>query len=97
MNDRRNRVRIECHALGREAVLPQLLGDQKLSRDCQLLLVEITGEPDDLHAVAEWLGHLRKEVGRRHEQHLRKVVIDLEVVIVERTVLLRVEHLQQCR
>ena len=42
-------------------------------------------------------GHLRQVVRRRQEQHLRKVVVDLEVVIVECLVLLGIQHLEQRR
>jgi hypothetical protein len=36
-----------------------------------------------------------QRVGRRHEHHVRQVVIDLQIVVVERRVLLGIEHFQQ--
>ena len=42
-------------------------------------------------------GMLREHVRGADEHHLREVVVDVEVVIVEGVVLLRVEHLEQRR
>src|SRR6185369_14070204 len=58
---------------------------------------EIAGQPDDLHPITQRLRDLRQIVRRRQEEHLREVVIDLEVVIVERAILLRIEHLEKSR
>src|SRR3546814_2357356 len=51
---------------------------------------------DDLHAVEQRLRHPQR-VRRGREHHIRQVVVDLEVVILEAVVLLRIEHLEQCR
>ena len=80
-----------------DAVPLQLTREEELPRDRVLLLVEIAGEPDDLHPVAQRLGDRRQRVGRGDEQHLRQIVVDLEVVIVEGAVLLGVEHFEQRR
>ena len=37
------------------------------------------------------------DVGRRDEQHLRQIELDVEIVIPERVVLRRIEHLEQRR
>ena len=42
-------------------------------------------------------GMVSTHVGRRDEQHPRQVEVDLEVVVTERVVLRRVEHLEQRR
>ena len=75
----------------------ELARQQELPRDRELLLVQVAREPDDLHPVAQRRGDLAERVRRRDEQHLRQVVVDLEVVIVERLVLLRIEHLEERR
>ena len=65
--------------------------------DVDLLVLGVAVEPDDLHPVEERgrdrLGH----VGRRDEEDLGQVEVDLEVVIAERVVLRGVEHLEQRR
>jgi hypothetical protein len=38
-----------------------------------------------------------ERVRRRDEHHLREVVVEIEVVVVERRVLLGIEHLEQRR
>ena len=53
--------------------------------------------PDDLHPVEQRPGDGLGDVGRRDEQHPRQVEVDLEVVVAERVVLCRVEHLEQGR
>jgi hypothetical protein len=50
---------------------------------------------DDLHSVAEGLGHLGEVIRRRDEQHLAEVEGDLEVVVGEGVVLLWVEDLEE--
>ena len=37
-----------------------------------------------------------ERVRRRHEHHVRQIVIDLEIVVVEGVVLLGVQHFEQC-
>ena len=64
--------------------------------DLDLLVLGVAGDADDLHAVEQRLRHAQR-VRRRHEHHVRKVVVDLEVVVVERVVLLGVEHLEEGR
>ena len=51
---------------------------------------------DDLHAVQQRLGHPQR-VGRGHEHHVGQVVVDLQIMVVELGILLRVQHLQQGR
>ena len=79
-----------------ETVRLDLLGDQVLARDRDLLVLGVTGEPDDLHTVQQRLRHAQR-VGRRDEHHVRQVVVDFEIVVVERGVLLGIEHLEQGR
>ena len=83
------------HLLLLDAVGLALLGQQVVQRDAHLLLQEVTGNVDHLHAVAQRRGDIGHVVGRGDEQHLRQVVLHVEVVVVERGVLLRIEHLQQ--
>ena len=61
----------------------------------QLLEIQITGQLDELHPVQQWLGNVKFHIGSCNEQHLGQVVIHLQIVIVERIVLLRIQYLQQ--
>ena len=70
---------------------------QVVAGDGDLLIGRIAVEPDHLHAVEEsprnGLGH----VPGGDEHDLGEVELDIEVVIAERMVLRRVEHLEQGR
>ena len=79
-----------------QAVRLDLLDDQVLARDRHLLVLGVAGQPDDLHAVHQRLRHAQR-VRRGDEHHVRQVVVDLEVMVVEGRVLLGVEHLEQRR
>jgi hypothetical protein len=72
-----------------------LLGHQVPARDLELVLVGITGQFDDLHPVPQCRGNGVEHVGGGNEHHLRKVERDIQVVIPERVVLLRIENLEQ--
>ena len=80
-----------------ERVRLQLLGDQVAAGDGHLLLLGVAGEFDHLHAVAQRPGDGVEHVGRGDEHHLGKVELDVQVMVGEGGVLLRVEHLEQGR
>ena len=97
-------VEDDLDALGREVepvfgepVRPELLGDEEGRGDAELLCARVAGDLDHLHAVDERTGDGVAVVGGRQERHLRQVEGQVEVVILERRVLLRVEHLEQRR
>ena len=79
-----------------EAVLLDLLRHQVAARDVELLVFGVAGKADDFHAIEQRRRDVQA-VGRADEHHLGEVEIDLEVMVVERGVLLRVEHLEQRR
>ena len=64
---------------------------------CSFSSSRVAGERDDLHAIEQRRVNRAELVRRRDEQHARQVDVDLEVVIAERVVLRRVEHLEQRR
>ena len=78
-----------------DSVRLALLGQQVFERDADLLLGQIARNVDHLHAVAQRRGDVGDVVGRGDEQHFREVVLHVEVVVMERGVLLGVEHFQQ--
>ena len=63
--------------------------------DEHLLVVGVAVEADDVHAVEQRSRHGVEHVGGGDEHDLREVEVELEVVVAERVVLRRVEHLQQ--
>jgi hypothetical protein len=64
-------------------------------RDRELLVDGVAVERDDLHAVEQRPGDALDEVRGGDEEHLGQVELDVEVVVAERVVLRRVEHLEQ--
>ena len=73
-----------------------LLGDQVALGDLDLLVLGVAFEPDDLHPVEQRLRHVER-VGGGDEHHVRQVVVQLEIMVLEAAVLLGIEHLQQRR
>ena len=75
----------------------QLARQQVAAGDEHLLGVRVAVEADDVHAVEQRPGHRVEHVGRGDEHDLGQVEVELEVVVAERVVLRRVEHLEQRR
>src|SRR6185436_2899024 len=96
-HDRHQDVRFEDDVLLLQAIRYDLSRQQILPRNGQLLVGQIPGDAQDFHPIAQRLGDPRQRIRGGDEQHLRKVVIDFEVVVVESRVLLRIEHFQQRR
>ena len=67
------------------------------ARDRDLLVGRVAVEADDLHPVEQRPGDRLGDVGRREEEDLREVDLDVEVVVAERRVLRRIEHLEERR
>jgi hypothetical protein len=80
-----------------QAVALALAGEQVVPRDRDLLLDGVAVEADDLHAVQQRAGNGLGLVGGGDEHDLREVELHVEVVVAERRVLRRVEHLEQGR
>ena len=67
------------------------------ARDRGLLVDRVAVEADDLHPVEQRPGDRVGDVRGRDEEDLGEVELDVEVVVAERVVLRRVEHLEQRR
>ena len=78
------------------AIVLHLLGDQVIARDGQFLVLGVAGNPQDFHPVQQRRRYGQR-VGRANEHHARQIEIDFQVVVVERGILFRVQHLQQRR
>jgi len=79
-----------------QAVLLDLLRQQIAPRNVLLLVLGVAGQPDHLHAVEERRRDIQR-VGGADEHDLGQVEIDLEVMVGEGRVLLRIEHFEQRR
>ena len=75
----------------------QLLRNQIAPGDLLFLLLAVAGEPQDFHAIQQRLRNGIERIRRCDEQHLRQIERQVQIVIAERLVLLRIEHLEQCR
>ena len=70
---------------------------QEALGDLHLLVLGVAGQLQHFHAVAQRLRNRVQDVGGADEHHVRKVVLDVEVVIEEGVVLLGIEHLEERR
>ena len=87
---------IETSSVAQPVAL-DLPGPEVALRDRDLLVGGVPVEADHLHAVEERAGNRLGHVPRRDEEDLREVELDVEVVVAERVVLRRIEHLEECR
>ena len=75
----------------------ELPGQQEVACDGDLVVLGVAVEGDELHPVQQRRRDLLDDVGGRDEEHVGQVQVQLEVVVAERVVLGRVEHLEQRR
>ena len=64
--------------------------------DFDLFVLGVAGQANDFHPVQQRRGHVQG-IGGGDEKHVRKVVVDLKVVIVEGVILFRIQNFQQRR
>ena len=79
-----------------QAMRLALLVDQVPLGDLDLFILGIAFEADDLHPVEQRLRQVHAVRGG-HEHHIRKIDVDLQIVIVELSVLFGIEHFEQRR
>ena len=87
---------VKTSSLGLQAMRLHLLGDQVALGDLDLLVLGIAFEADDLHPVEQRLRHVER-VGGGHEHHVRQIVVELQIMVLEAAVLLGIEDLEQRR
>src|SRR5436190_165462 len=97
LDDRGERLVEEHDVVLGEARAFDRLRREELPGDLDLLELGVAGELEHFHAVAQRLRNRVQHVGRADEHHVRQVVLDVEIVIEERAVLLRIEHFEQRR
>src|SRR5262249_28280417 len=72
-DDRAQRRRAELSEADAQAVLLDLLGNDVAARDVDLLLLGVSSQADDFHAVAQRRGDRIDHVGRADEEHARQI------------------------
>ena len=75
----------------------RLFRDQEILGNVELVKFGVARNPDDLHPVPEGQRDGMQSVGRRDEKDFREIIIDVQIMIVEGEILLRVEHFEQRR
>ncbi len=79
-----------------QAVGLNLLGREVFDGDVDLFVFGVARQANDFHPVQQRWRNVHR-VRRAQEHHVRKIVVDLKVVIVEIVVLLGIKYLEQCR
>src|SRR5262249_2789000 len=85
----------ELHLLRLEAVCLRLLADQVAFRDLKLFPLGVSGQPQDFEPVLQSRWNRMQHVGGGDKHDLRQVVLNVEIVIMESMVLLRIKNLEQ--
>ena len=80
-----------------QAVFSGLFGNQVAVRNVDFLFAGVAWQFDDLHAVAQRLRNRIHPVCRGDENHLGQIERNIQVVITERRILLRIKHCHQRR
>ena len=97
IDDPGNRALLELQLTLLQTVLLHLLRHEVVLRDLILFLCKITADIDHLHTVLQSRLDSVDVVGRRDEKDVRQVVIYIEIIIVERCILLRIKRFKKCR
>ena len=83
--------------VGGQPIGDELPVDEIAAGNFEFLVLDIAGQVDDLHTVAQRARDAVEDVGRRDEHHLRQVERHAEIIVAEGRVLLGVEYLEQRR
>ena len=75
----------------------ELLGQQVLAGNVILFHAGVAGQLDDVHAVPQRAGDAAQIIGSGNKEHVAQIKRDIDEMIVEGAVLLRVQRLQQSR
>ena len=87
----------ELHVFLLQAVLLHLFRNEVTASDFNLLFGDVTAHFNQLHTVEQRRWDGAQVVGRSDEHDVRQVVVNVNVIVVERVVLFRVEHFQHGR
>ena len=78
-----------------EFVFVQNTRQQMAAGDFNFFLGQVAAEVYDFKTVKQRLLQGAERIGRGNKQHMRQVVVDVNVIVVEKLVLLRVEYFKQ--
>ena len=78
-----------------QTVRLELLRDQVTLGDVQLFIFRVARQMDHFHTVKQSARNVQR-VTRCHEHHIRQVVINFQVMVLEGMVLFRIQHFQKC-
>ncbi len=95
LHDAENRIVLHLQLFVGEAVLLALARQQIPLGDLELLEFGVACEVDTFHAIEQRAGNSVQVVRRRDEKHFGEVEGNPQIVIDDRRILARVEHLQQ--
>ena len=77
-----------------QAAVFKLARDEKLCGNFEFIFFDIAREFDHFHAVQQWIGDGHIGIGGGNEHHVRKIVIEFQVMIREGVILFRVQHFE---
>ena len=83
--------------LGSQSAVVNLARNEVAFGYLYLLFGDVSAHFNQLHTVEQRLRYAAEVVGCSYEEHLREVVVNVEIVVVEGVVLFGVEHFEQCR
>ena len=75
----------------------ELFGNEVASAYLDFFFLYVARDFDEFHTVEQRPRDGVQVVGRGDKQYFREVVVDVEIIVVKRIVLLRVEHFEKCR
>ena len=96
-NDIAHRILGKLDLLRGDAILLDLPGNEIAEGDVLLLLLAVALQEDQFHAVKQGRRNRIQHIRGADEQGLRQIEWDIEIVIAEGVVLLRIQRLEQCR
>ena len=88
---------VEFNVFVIDSMFIHLFRNKILFRDLYFLFLGITSKIDNFHTVAKWTRDLIEDVRRRNEHDLRKIVVQVQVVIAESAVLFRIKNFKHGR
>jgi len=94
-DDSLNAFFAELKVLGLQSIGFDLLRNQESAGDLDLFVFGVAREAQDFHAILQRLRNRVHDVGSCNEHHLRQIVLDVEVVVLESGVLLRIENFKK--
>ena len=80
-----------------KTMLRKLLRHEIVLCDLILFLCKITAHIDHLHTVLKCRLDRLDIVCSSDEEHIRQIIVDIQIVIVECCILLRIKRFEQCR